>query len=225
MVIVCALAAACSQQPARKSVVRETPNKVPSDFSGSWEMDHSRSDDVNQELKELFRKMSRSAQNQAPQRDSRSRSIDIGVSSGAVASTVALARLAESITRSQVLEIEQGENAIEVTRKDDFSLTCGFQENISQLVETAFGAEWCGWDEDRMIFHVSLPDGLTISHRMTIAPDRQKIHIATTVASTAAPAPFTLSRFYNRFEPLPSEFDCEYTLSKKKACSPRRSGL
>ncbi len=96
---------------------------------------------------------------------------------------------------------------------------------IPEFVETPFGTELCGWDGHQLIFHVSLPDGLTVRHRMTVAPDRQQLHVATTVTSTAAPAPFTLNRVYQRFEPLPSEYDCEYTLSKKKTCSTRRSGL
>ena len=218
------LVAACSQQPVPENMTRESVHMARIDFSGSWEMDHSRSDDAYQELKALVRKLGR-ASPRSGQGDSRSRNMSVGVSSGTVNTLVALARLAEQIARPQVLEIEQSGREIEVKREDDFALTCDFYDRIPEFVETPFGTELCGWDGHQLIFHVSLPDGLTVQHRMTVAPDRQQLHVATTVASTAAPVPFTLNRVYQRFEPLPSEYDCEYTLSKKKTCSTRRSGL
>lgn len=220
LIVVWPVIAGCTQTPVGESVNRENLRAMPIDFSGSWEMDYTRSDDAYRALKKQFRRMRGSAQSSGS-RDSNS----ISISSSGVESILALARLAESITRPQVLEIAQSRNEIEVKRQDDFAFTCGFYDRTAQPVETAFGTELCGWDGDQLVFHVSLPGGLTVSHRMTIAPDRQKLHIATTVASTAAPAPFTLSRFYDRFEPLPSDYDCEYTLSKKKTCTPRRSGL
>ena len=218
------LIAACSQQPVPESMTRETVQPARVNFTGSWEMDHTRSEDAYQELKELVRKISRASQGSASG-DSRSRNMSVGLSSATVETLVALARLAEQITRPQVLEIEHHGREIEVKRRDDFAFTCDFYDRIPEFVETPFGTELCGWDGHQLIFHVSLPDGLTVQHRMTVAPDRQQMHVATTVSSTAAPVPFTLNRFYQRFEPLPSEYDCEYTLSKKKTCTTRRSGF
>ena len=52
---------------------------------------------------------------------------------------------------------------------------------------------------------------------MTLAPDGQSLHIATTVANGSQP--FTLNRVYYRFDPLPPDYSCEYTLSKGNVCS------
>ena len=218
-VVLSLLVAACSQQPVPEQLTQETVRARTIDFSGSWEMDHSRSDDAYQELKELVRKMNRGSQ-----RSSGDSNMSVGLSADTVQTLVAMARLAEQITRPQVLEIEQNGHEIEVKRRDDFAFTCDFYDRIPEFVETPFGTELCGWDGHQLIFHVSLPDGLSVQHRMTVAPDRQQLHVSTTVGNRLSPVPFTLNRRYQRFEPLPSEYDCEYTLSKKKTCT-TRSGL
>lgn len=219
-IISCLLIIACAPQPINQSV-NSGANDTSIDFSGSWELDYRRSDDVNRELKSLFRKLQRAAENRASNRDPRFRqnsSINIG-GSNPVASVVAAARLADTITRSPVLEIDQSGNQIEVKRGDSFALTCEFHGDTPQLIENALGTEVCGWDHHQLVFKIALPDNLTISHRMTIAPDGQKLHVATTVASSSALTPFTLSRIYDRFEPLSSDDNCEYTLSRGKSCT------
>ena len=70
-----------------------------------------------------------------------------------------------------------------------------------------------------MVFHLALPDGTTVHHRVTMAQDGQNLRILTTLHSVTALAPLTLSRVYTRFEPLPDEYYCQDTFSRKRVCS------
>ena len=45
--------------------------------------------------------------------------------------------------------------------------------------------------------------GLQVTHRFTVSEDRQQLRVVTTVSSSRARVPFTLSRFYRKFERLP----------------------
>ena len=64
-----------------------------------------------------------------------------------------------------------------------------------------------------------LPDGLQVTHRFSISTDRQQLRVVTTVASSASRTPFTLQRFYYRFEKPSSGLNCIETLSMKRVCS------
>ena len=131
---------------------------------------------------------------------------------------VSLARLADFITTSQVIEIEQSETDILVEREDSFALSCSFHDDTPEVVTDELGSELCGWDAHQLIFVVALPEGTRINHRLTMASDGKQLHIATTV-SRGSKKSFTLNRVYYRFDPLPPEFECEYTLSRGNVCS------
>ena len=132
-----------------------------------------------------------------------------------------MARLADSITRSDTLFIDHDIKSIAVERQDDFDLTCEFSNSTAQSFESPLGREICGWDGTKMAFHVALPDRVTITHRLTLSPDGQELNVATTVTSPISNTPYTLNRFYYRFEPLPSPYDCEQTLTRKRVCYKR----
>lgn len=215
-----ALLAACAQKPERPDLPDATPVAALVDFSGSWDMDYSRGDNLTQTLTKLFRQLNRSAQGPATS-NSRMR---VGTSTGSANSIITLARIADLVTRPELLEIEQTADAIEVGRLDEYAFTCNFGSRKPQVVETTFGTELCGWDGQKMVFHLTLPDNLTIVHRMTRSPDGRNLNIATTLTSPSSPVPFTLSRFYTRFDPLPPDYDCLETFSKKRVCSKGRSG-
>ena len=136
-----------------------------------------------------------------------------------MASITALARLAEQITRPQVLTISQNEQEVTVDRKDDFSLLCAFYDGVAKGTESDYGTEICGWDGEQLVSHLILPDGLQVTHRFTVSEDQQKLRVVTTVSSNTARMPFTLSRFYKKFERLPPDFNCIETLSMKRVCS------
>jgi hypothetical protein len=210
----------CSSQPQRSLQAQQS---IPVDFSGSWEMDYGRSDDINAKIASVYRELQRLAQRQSrdPNRyGSPASGIDIN---RRMYGLINLAKFADMVTESQVLTIEQTERDIEVEREGDFTLNCGFYTDRPEIQHEELGTEVCGWDGHQMIFRLALPDETQVVHRMTIAPDGERLHIATTVAGKGSSAPFTLNRFYYRFEPLPEDYECEYTLTKGQVCRRRSS--
>jgi hypothetical protein len=189
--------------------------ELPADLSGSWERDYSRGDDVNQVLRDIYYYLSRTSADRAYT----TRPGPVQPSSRDMASIRALARLAELITRPQVLTISQNDQEITVDRKDDFSLLCAFYDGVAKGTESGYGTEICGWDGDQLVSHLILPDGLQVTHRFTVSEDRQQLRVITTVSSNTARVPFTLRRFYKKFERLPPDFNCIETLSMKRVCS------
>ena len=208
------LVAACGGTPTRP--LSSAPEQRV-DFSGHWEMDYGRSDDVDDQLQKLYREWQRAAERRANM-DQRGNQPTIGVDvSRSFRKVVALAQLADNITESQVLDVEQSDIDIEIRRENDFTLSCIFSTGEPDIVLDELGSEICGWDSHQLIFVTRLPDGLNIRHRLTRSKDGDRLHIATTVSSKQA-QPFTINRFYYRFSPLPENYSCEYTLSRGNVC-------
>ena len=210
------LIVACTPaQPVIDEQMMRIDGEMPADFSGAWERDYSRGDDVNQVLRDIYYYLSRTSADRAYT----TRPGPVQPSSRDMQSITALARLAELITRPQVLTISQNDQEITVDRKDDFSLLCAFYDGVAKGTESAYGTEICGWDGDQLVSHLILPDGLQVTHRFTVSEDRQQLRVVTTVSSSTARLPFTLGRFYKKFERLPPDFNCIETLSMKRVCS------
>ena len=201
---------ACSSEP----VVLAAPKIT--DFSGHWEMDYGRSDNVDRKLQSMYREWRR-----VQERRARGDQYRVGssapIDSRSFRSLVDVARLADMITDSQVLEIEQTDSDIEIRRENNFALSCVFTQGGPEVVIDELGAEVCGWDAHQLVFQIRLPDGLDIQHRLTMSKDTERLHIATRVDSRSS-QPFTLNRFYFRFDPLPEDYSCEYTLSRGNVC-------
>ncbi len=212
--IIALLLTACGSEPVSRSQ-EPLPQPVVRDFSGSWEMDYGRSDNVDQKLNSMYREWQRlmARQSRGDERAA-ARMAAMGTNFRRLVDT---ARLADMITSSQVLEIEQTPDDIEITREDNFALSCVFLEGEPELVIDELGLEICGWDAHQLVFRIQLPDGLDIQHRMSMSEDSQRLHIATRVNSRYA-SPFTINRFYFRFDPLPENYECEYTLSRGNVC-------
>ncbi|MEM9209484.1 MAG: hypothetical protein AAGA61_09570, partial [Pseudomonadota bacterium] len=130
-----------------------------------------------------------------------------------------LARLAELITRQDELTISQTDNEILVERRDDFALFCAFYDGVAQTTDNLFGRETCGWDGNRLINYLELPDGLRVLHRFTISEDRKQLRVITTVSSDTSKVPITLERYFWRFEQVAPKYTCIETLSMKRVCS------
>lgn len=207
-VLACLILAACSSQPKIDVSAPSYSGGLPTDFSGSWERDYSRSDDIQVALNSTLRRMYR------PMPDS-----GYPVPTQDPSRIVALARFAELITRPDVLTIAQDEFEIKISRKDDFTMLCEFYDGYSKRTESEFGAEVCSWNGPQLISHLVLPDGLLVSQRFTLSADGKSLHVATTVASNAVRDPFTLNRVYMKFDPPESDFNCIETLSMKRVCS------
>ena len=207
------LLSACGSEPARRQ-----PVAAAVDFSGHWEMDYGHSDDVNNKLELMYREWRRLMEKRAnnDRRGNQGPALNIDPSRS-FAPVIALAKFADFITDSQVLDIEQTNIDIEIRRANNFALTCVFSENEPLTVVDELGSEICGWDAHQLLFHIRMPDGLDIRHRVTMSSAGDRLHIATTVNSSSSP-PFTLNRFYLRFNPLPENYSCEYTLSKGNVC-------
>ena len=216
IILLTLLIVACTpSRPVIDAQMMQVDGEMPADLSGSWERDYSRGDDVNQVLRDIYYYLSRTSADRAYT----TRPGPVQPSSKDMASIGALARLAELITRPQVLTISQNDQEITVDRKDDFSLLCAFYDGLAKGTESEYGTEICGWDGDQLVSHLVLPDGLQVTHRFTVSEDRQQLRVVTTVASNTARVPFTLRRFYKKFERLPPDFNCIETLSMKRVCS------
>lgn len=191
------------------------------DFSGSWQLDYRLSEDLYEKIETLQKIAIAHAQRQPAPGTGRRHGPAITINNRPVNSfraIINLGQMAEIISRTTVLEIDQTGDAIEISRKDDFPLSCSFYGGMAVPIEDALGTELCGWDRHQLVFRIDLPDGFTIHHRMTLAPEGDKLNIATTVQSRGLPQPFTLNRVYQRFVPLADEFECETTVSKGKSC-------
>ena len=204
----CLILAACSSQPTIDESIPSFTGGMPVDLSGSWERDYSRSDDLQAVLNSTLRRMYRPMPDSpypAPTQDP--------------SKIVALARLAELITRPDVLTITQDEYEIKIARKDDFTMLCEFYDGYAKRTESEFGAEVCSWSGRQLVSHLVLPDGLLVSHRFSMSADGNHLLVTTSVSSNGTRNPFTINRAYMKFEPPESDFNCIETLSMKRVCS------
>jgi len=210
------LLAACGNSTARNSTLQSNSSAAV-DFSGSWELDYGQSDNAQQKLDSLIREMHRNAQKRARAGTRQGLVIGSGINGGA--SILGLVRLADHITQSPLLKIQQDAHKVRVQREGDFDLSCEFYPGELHEITTAFGTEVCGWNQHQLVFRLQLPDGLKIQHVMTRGAAGKKLNIATTVISDQVSFPFQLNRVYNRFEPGDSGYHCEATLSRGRVCT------
>jgi hypothetical protein len=215
----CALITACSSSgPVINTTTPTFVGDMPVDFSGSWERDYSRGQDVQGTINAIFRERQRQIQQQQQFPDSRAGARP-GMSQREANSLVALARLVQDITKPDVLTISQDDYEIRVAREDDFAMSCSFFEGVAQGTTSPYGTEVCSWNGDSLISHLVLPDSLLISQQFTMSPDGNMLRVITTSSSGASRTPFTLQRYYMRFEAPPRAFNCIETLSMKRVCS------
>lgn len=191
------------------------------DFSGTWELDYQRSDQVVEKMRLLYQAARTEAERQASRmtRDPR-RPIVISKNANRIGdyeAVMGLGQLAEMISSAGLLTIAQQQNQIIIERNDDFSLVCHFDK--AQHLESRLGQERCGWLQDRLRFDINLPEGLSVSHLLTMAPGGHLLNLATTVKSTRTSQPFTLNRVYLPVEPLQDLYNCQFSLENKTSCT------
>ena len=216
--LACLLLAGCSKQPViSDEMTRVVIGPLPTDFSGSWQRNYARDDQLNAALAAAYDRLARSMPDQ--RMPGPGSVVQAGPSPKDWDSLVALARLAELITRPDVLTISQDDFEIRVDRKDDFSLLCAFYNGQAKAVDSPYGRETCGWDGDDLVSYLGLPGGLKIVHRFTLSEDRQQLRVITTLDSSTSRVPFTLRRFYTKFERPAPAMNCVETLSMKRVCS------
>lgn len=214
--------AACAGSPPVRQVANQPPAAV--DFSGFWELDYSQSDNIQAKLNTLVRDL----RQQSAQRAGAAgiyQQPGPGVVVGGPGNTnsgtsiIGLAQMADLVTQSQLLEIDQDEHEIKVKREGDYALTCEFFPGEYHTVETPLGKEICGWNGHQLIFKTLFPDGLTIQQVLTGSTDRQRLNIATTVISDRVTSPFTVNRVYNRYQPQDNGYRCKMTISRGRVCT------
>ena len=222
LLILCLFVAACAREPVINEEMASIPvGPMPADFSGSWQRNYARDDDLNAALAAAYDRLVRSI----PDQRYAGGAGPAGPSSKDADALYALARLAELITRSDVLTIAQDDFEIRVDRKDDFSLLCAFYDGKAKTLESPYGVEACGWDGENLVSHLRLPDGVTVTHRFTMSADRVQLRVITTVDSSTSRVPFTLRRFYTKYERPAPAMNCVETLSMKRVCSTGRLEL
>ena len=187
------------------------------DFSGHWELDYQLSDHASEKIRRVYQEAKSKLEREMQRRGSY-----VDPSAFNLSSIVGLGRLAERIAQATVLDIEQNDNRIIINRNDDFALVCDLR--FMQAQRSVLGAEACYWEEDQLVFQIALPDGLNVLHRLSIARDRSRINIATTLMLRGVRYPFTLNRVYMPYEPGEGLFQCEYTIARQTTCTLGSSG-
>jgi hypothetical protein len=205
------LLAACAQQQTYEFPVQQLAGPLPTNFGGYWERDYSRGADVNAELRAIFRRMGPDDLRYGAGRPT--------MSPSRAESILALAQFADEITRHDVLTIAQDESEISIERKDDYAIVCSFPGGVADPVDSPYGEEICAFDGGELVSNLVLPDGLLVRHRFTRSEDGERLRVTTTVASKASGTPFSIQRFYRRYVPPASGFNCVETLSMKRVCS------
>jgi hypothetical protein len=185
------------------------------DYSGSWELDYQLSDHSSDKIRRLY-VQARAKAERAMERAQRNRNF-IDPQLFNINSVIGLGRLAEKIAQATVLTITQKADHIVIERDDDFSLVCDF--NDIGIKQSAIGVEGCEWQEDQLTFQIALPDGLNVFHRLSIAADRSRLNVATTVSISGMAYPFTLNRVYMPFEPGEGLYNCEFTVANQTSCT------
>jgi hypothetical protein len=192
-------------------------------FSGNWQKDFGRSDSWEDELN----RMMRIRQEQAAAQRSGAGSLRSGpaVSVGNInlnrsrgASIVDLARLAEYISRQSTMQIIQDRNEVRIERKGEAPLICGLKAGAIETFSSIHGTEICGWDRQQLVFEISLPEALTITHRFSVSSDSSVLQMVTSISSRDS-APFNLIQAFDRFDAPPQQYNCIQTISRGRVCS------
>jgi hypothetical protein len=208
----CLLAAGCSSPDPKPSLAAD-----PVDMSGYWEVDYARSDNLQARFSALVRQMRDDAARRAAAAE---RGQPVAGGGGASREALlGLAQMAELVTASQLLEVEQSRVAIRVEREGNFSLSCDYGSEGGSSNEYGVGRELCYWDGRQLVFYIDLPDGLNIAHRLSLAADGRSLAILTTLYSSAVSTPFSVRRVYRRYVPGSRGYRCTETLTRGRVCT------
>jgi len=189
------------------------------DFAGNWEKNYQLSDDFNARFSLYVADIQRIFTNTQGRPD-----INFGGIAGSGLSTEAingLARFTEELTRTPVIDIVQDEERINIEREDDFTLSCDYKDRQYTQSTNTFGADTCGWNQQRLVFQMALAGGLNISHQFSLSPDSTLLNITTSVSSDLVAVPIVISNFYQRYTPPAEDYNCVLTLTRNNVCSQR----
>jgi len=192
------------------------------DFSGSWEKDFGRSDRWEDELGRMLRLRQEQAVRQQAGISGGGPAISIGninlSSSRAGASIIDLARLADYISRQTTLNIHQDREQVRIERRGEAPLICSLKTGPMESFASEHGREYCTWENQQLLFIISLPEELVIQHRFSVSADRELLRMQTSIRSGSG-APFNLLQTFIRYDEAAESFDCVLTLSRGRVCS------
>jgi hypothetical protein len=210
----CLLFAACASEPVQPEYAPD-----PVDMSGNWELDYGSSDNLQAQFNGLVRNL-----NRQPARGGNGERGAVAVSNASREAILGLAQMAELVTQTQLMEIEQDRVSIRIEREDTFTLSCDYAQGMIQRADYGVGAERCFWDGNQLVFEIRLPEGLDIVHRFSASRDGESLAVVTTLYSSQVSTPFSLRRIYRRFDPRRSPYQCTETLTRGRVCTTGSAG-
>jgi len=202
---------ACASDPLP---VSNSDSPVP-DMSGHWEIDYARSDSVQTQVNASFREVQRELRRRSEAAE-RGGSYQ-GVPLGDLNKLIAVAKMAELVTESELLEVYQDSQRVRIERENSFALTCDLQKLRS--VPSQLGAETCWWDGQQLHFHVLLPDGLLIKHRFVRSADGLSLSQRTALIAPGVARDMEVARIFSRYDPAARGYRCIETLSRGRVCT------
>lgn len=208
------LSVGCAQERHSEAVTRVA---TPVNMAGHWEIDFARSDNLQDQLSSIARRVQREATRRA-----RLAEEGRGFAGSPLPDQrdlITLARLAEIITEPVLLEVIQSDSRIRVKRDKSFALVCEYDgSGLGVTVET-LGIQRCGWDGDQLYFAIELEEGLDVTHRLSMAKETDTLLMVTSVETTATRFPMVVSQYFTPYDPDALGYRCERTLTRGKVCS------
>ena len=216
VVILCfiCLSVGCAQERHSEAVTRVA---TPVNMAGHWEIDFARSDNLQDQLSSIARRVQREATRRA-----RLAEEGRGFAGSPLPNQrdlITLARLAEIITEPVLLEVIQSDSRIRVKRDKSFALVCEYDGSGLGVTVDTLGIQRCGWDGDQLYFAIELEEGLDVTHRLSMAKETDTLLMVTSVETTATRFPMVVSQYFTPYDPDALGYRCERTLTRGKVCS------
>ena len=204
----------CAQERHTEAITRVA---TPVDMTGHWEIDFARSDNLQDQLDSIARRVQREAVRRA-----RLAEEGRGYAGSPLpdqSDLVTLARLAEIITEPVLLEVIQNDARIRVKRDKSFAFVCEYDGSGLSITVDTLGIQRCGWDGDQLFFVMELEEGLDVTHRLSRSDKTDMLLLVTSVETTSTRFPLVVSQYFTPYDPDALGYRCERSLTRGKVCS------
>ena len=208
------LSLGCAQERHTEAITRVA---TPVDMMGHWEIDFARSDNLQDQLGSIARRVQREAVRRA-----RLAEEGRGYAGSPLpdqSDLVTLARLAEIIIEPVLLEVIQNDARIRVKRDKSFALVCEYDGSGLSITVDTLGIQRCGWDGDQLFFVMELEEGLDVTHRLSRSDKTDMLLLVTSVETTSTRFPLVVSQYFTPYDPDALGYRCERSLTRGKVCS------
>ena len=208
------LSLGCAQERHTEAITRVA---TPVDMTGHWEIDFARSDNLQDQLGSIARRVQREAVRRA--RLAEEGRGYAGSPSPDQSDLVTLARLAEIITEPVLVEVIQNDARIRVKRDKSFALVCEYDGSGLSITVDTLGIQRCGWDGNQLFFVMELEEGLDVTHRLSRSDKTDMLLLVTSVETTSTRFPLVVSQYFTPYDPDALGYRCERSLTRGKVCS------